>query len=137
MQHNGDGSLKKKKKKPSVSVQYEGRCISFEVDKPRILFMLSIVSCLFQLKQSMNKYGKVEIPEKEHHPKFCCSVRRALICMREIFLTTAAVGFATRFRFNIIPPNGSNPKGLYHPVTVFSAAVFIFISCSVIYLLFL
>ena len=90
-----------------------------------------------KVKQAVNKYGKVAIPENGQHPKVCCSVNRTLRCMRGIFLTTAAAGFATLFRFNIIPPNDSNPKELYHPVTVFSAYVFIFFLCCVIKLLFL
>jgi hypothetical protein len=127
----------KKKNKPSVSVQYDGACFSLEVDKRRILFMLSLIFCLSQLKQPMNKYGKVAIPDNGHHPKVCCSARRALRCMRDIFSTTVAAGFAIRFRFNIIPPKDSNPNELYHRVTVFSVSAFIFIFCCVINLLFL
>jgi hypothetical protein len=44
-----------RRKRPSVCVQYEGACISFEVDMPHIRFTLSIMFCLSQLKKTMNK----------------------------------------------------------------------------------
>jgi len=112
-------------------------CIIFEVDKLHILFALSIVYFfLSQLRQTVNKYGKVVIPENGHHPKVCCSVRRALRCMAGMFSTTVAAGFANHFRFNVTPPNDSKHKKLYQLVTVFSKSVFIFIFCCVISLLF-
>jgi NADH:ubiquinone oxidoreductase subunit H len=55
-----------KRKRPSVSVHYEGACI---------LFKLSIVFCLSQIKQTMNKYRKAAIPENGHHQKVCCSIK--------------------------------------------------------------
>lgn len=119
-----------------MSVLCIGACITFEVDKQHILFTLSIVSCLSQLKQTINKYGKVAIPENGHYPKVWYSVRRALRCMTGIFSTTVAAGNATRFRFNVIPPNDSNSKELYQLVTLFSAFLFTFIFCCVISLLF-